>query len=146
MLKRKTGRFSPTDSDISSKVTLSVLRLPALTEAESLSCVFGLLPPQPAVVTGTSISCQSPAPELLPPVPSGHGEEDESPKCRHQVVVNFSLDSVCLSALRSHDPSCGAGVRSRDHHHGQHDLLRLWRRQPTQPELPVRRTVTHTGQ
>lgn len=57
--------------------------------------------------------------------------------------MNFSLDSVCLSALRSHDPPCVAGVWSRDHHHGQHDLLRLWRRQPTQPELPVRHTVTH---
>lgn len=77
-LRNVPRRFSPTDSGISSQVTLSVLQLPALTEAESLSCVFGLLPPQPAVITGTSISCQSPAPELLPPVPSGHGEEDKS--------------------------------------------------------------------
>lgn len=57
-----------------SKVTLSVIQLPALTEAESLSCVFGLLPPQPAIVTGTSITCQSPAPELLPLMPTGSGE------------------------------------------------------------------------
>ncbi|XP_034721101.1 plexin-B1-like, partial [Etheostoma cragini] len=54
-----------------SKVTLSVVQLPALPEAESLSCVFGLQSPQPAVVTGTSITCQSPAPELLPPMLTG---------------------------------------------------------------------------
>ncbi|XP_028265419.1 plexin-B1 [Parambassis ranga] len=53
------------------QVTLSVIQLPALTEAESLTCVFGLLPSQPAIITGTSISCQSPAPELLPPMPPG---------------------------------------------------------------------------
>ncbi|XP_008293461.1 plexin-B1 [Stegastes partitus] len=53
------------------QVTLSVIQLPALTRAESLSCVFGLLPPQPAVVMGTSITCQSPAPELLPSMPTG---------------------------------------------------------------------------
>ncbi|XP_029975056.1 plexin-B1-like isoform X2 [Salarias fasciatus] len=53
------------------QVTLSVLRLPALTEAEPLSCVFGLLPPRPAVVMGTSITCQSPPPETLPDMPAG---------------------------------------------------------------------------
>ncbi|KAM6924429.1 plexin-B3 [Xenentodon cancila] len=52
------------------QITLSVLRLPALKEAESLSCVFGLLPPQPAHVMGISVTCQSPAPELLPAMPS----------------------------------------------------------------------------
>ncbi|KAM8754498.1 plexin-B3 isoform 2-T3 [Acanthopagrus schlegelii] len=57
--------------DEQTQVTLSVIQLPALTEAESLSCVFGLLPPQPAIVMGTSITCQSPAPELLPPMPTG---------------------------------------------------------------------------
>ncbi|KAK5873239.1 hypothetical protein PBY51_018300 [Eleginops maclovinus] len=57
--------------DQQTQVTLSVLKLPALTGAESLSCVFGLLPPQPAIVTGTSITCQSPAPELLPPMLTG---------------------------------------------------------------------------
>ncbi|TNN44533.1 Plexin-B1 [Liparis tanakae] len=51
--------------DEQTQVTLSVVQLPVL-EAESLSCVFGLLPPEPAVVTATSITCQSPAPELLP--------------------------------------------------------------------------------
>uniref|UniRef100_A0A7N8YM19 Plexin-B1 n=1 Tax=Mastacembelus armatus TaxID=205130 RepID=A0A7N8YM19_9TELE len=48
-----------------------VAQLPALTEVESLSCVFGRLPPQAAIVVGTSITCQSPAPELLPPMPTG---------------------------------------------------------------------------
>ncbi|TDH11058.1 hypothetical protein EPR50_G00081510 [Perca flavescens] len=57
--------------DEQTQVTLSVVQLPDLTEAESLSCVFGLLPPLPAVVTGTSITCQSPAPELLPPMLTG---------------------------------------------------------------------------
>ncbi|GLD73163.1 plexin-B1-like isoform X1, partial [Lates japonicus] len=51
--------------DEQTQVTLSVVQLPILTESESLSCVFGLLPPRP-VVMGTSITCQSPH-ELLPP-------------------------------------------------------------------------------
>uniref|UniRef100_A0A669D5J2 Plexin B3 n=1 Tax=Oreochromis niloticus TaxID=8128 RepID=A0A669D5J2_ORENI len=41
------------------QVTLSVPQLPALAEEESLSCIFGLLPPQPAIVMGNSITCQS---------------------------------------------------------------------------------------
>ncbi|XP_015824262.3 plexin-B3 [Nothobranchius furzeri] len=53
------------------QVTLTVLQLPALKGAEVLSCVFGNLPPQPAVVKETSIACQSPAPELLPATPAG---------------------------------------------------------------------------
>lgn len=57
--------------DEQTQVTLSVIQLPALAETESLSCVFGRLSPQPAVVMGTSITCQSPAPELLPPMPEG---------------------------------------------------------------------------
>uniref|UniRef100_A0A4W6EKG8 Plexin-B1 n=1 Tax=Lates calcarifer TaxID=8187 RepID=A0A4W6EKG8_LATCA len=57
--------------DEQTQVTLSVVQLPVLTESESLSCVFGLLPPQPTIVMGTSITCQSPAPELLPPIPTG---------------------------------------------------------------------------
>ncbi|CAF95457.1 unnamed protein product, partial [Tetraodon nigroviridis] len=57
--------------DQQTQVTLSVGRLPALAEAESLSCVFGLLPPGPAVVMGTSITCQSPVPELLQPMQAG---------------------------------------------------------------------------
>ncbi|XP_067383981.1 plexin-B3 isoform X2 [Channa argus] len=54
------------------QVMLSVFQLPTLTELEPLSCVFGLLPPQPAIVMGTSITCQSPAPGLLPPMPTGN--------------------------------------------------------------------------
>ncbi|GLD58812.1 plexin-B1-like isoform X1, partial [Lates japonicus] len=57
--------------DEQTQVTLSVVQLPILTESESLSCVFGLLPPRPTIVMGTSITCQSPAPELLPPIPTG---------------------------------------------------------------------------
>uniref|UniRef100_H3CLL7 Sema domain-containing protein n=1 Tax=Tetraodon nigroviridis TaxID=99883 RepID=H3CLL7_TETNG len=57
--------------DQQTQVTLSVGRLPALAEAESLSCVFGLLPPGPAIVMGTSITCQSPVPELLQPMQAG---------------------------------------------------------------------------
>lgn len=54
------------------QVTLSVIKLPTLSEAESLSCIFGILPPQPAVVMGTSITCQSPEPALLPDMATGH--------------------------------------------------------------------------
>ncbi|XP_070695560.1 plexin-B3 [Pempheris klunzingeri] len=57
--------------DEQTQVTLSVVQLPALMEAESLSCIFGLLPSQPAIVMGSSITCQSPAPELLPPMLAG---------------------------------------------------------------------------
>ncbi|XP_078144168.1 plexin-B3 [Centroberyx gerrardi] len=57
--------------DEQTQVTLSVIQLPALSEAESLSCAFGLLLPQPAVVMGTRITCQSPPPEHLPPMPTG---------------------------------------------------------------------------
>uniref|UniRef100_A0A3P9AEV1 Sema domain-containing protein n=1 Tax=Esox lucius TaxID=8010 RepID=A0A3P9AEV1_ESOLU len=52
-------------------VSLTVAQLPTLSEDESLSCSFGTLPPQPAVVAGTTITCQSPLPELLPPNPPG---------------------------------------------------------------------------
>uniref|UniRef100_A0A7N9B1S8 Plexin-B1 n=1 Tax=Mastacembelus armatus TaxID=205130 RepID=A0A7N9B1S8_9TELE len=51
--------------DEQTQVTLSVAQLPALTEVESLSCVFGRLPPQAAIVVGTSITCQSPAPDIM---------------------------------------------------------------------------------
>ncbi|XP_013855430.1 plexin-B3 [Austrofundulus limnaeus] len=53
------------------QVTLSVLQLPVLLGVESLSCVFGHLLPQPAVVQGTSVTCESPPPELLPALPTG---------------------------------------------------------------------------
>lgn len=47
-----------------------------------------------------------------------------------------------ISASRSCDPACLTGVWSRHHHYWQHDLLRLWSREPTEPELPVRRGNT----
>nr|XP_040025151.1 plexin-B1-like [Gasterosteus aculeatus aculeatus]XP_040025152.1 plexin-B1-like [Gasterosteus aculeatus aculeatus] len=64
-------RPSNQSKDEQTPVTMVVVQLPSLTDAESLSCVFGLLPPQPARVTATSITCQSPAPELLPPMLKG---------------------------------------------------------------------------
>uniref|UniRef100_A0A6Q2XHS7 Sema domain-containing protein n=1 Tax=Esox lucius TaxID=8010 RepID=A0A6Q2XHS7_ESOLU len=62
-----------------------VAQLPTLSEDESLSCSFGTLPPQPAVVAGTTITCQSPLPELLPPNPPGS-------------VCVCILTSVCVSS------------------------------------------------
>ncbi|XP_041860181.1 plexin-B1 [Melanotaenia boesemani] len=53
------------------QVILSVIQLPVLQEPESLSCVFGHLAPQHAIVMGTSVTCQSPAPALLPATPTG---------------------------------------------------------------------------
>ncbi|KAL1020531.1 hypothetical protein UPYG_G00001320 [Umbra pygmaea] len=53
------------------QVILTVAQLPTLSDEEPLSCSFGTLPPQPAVVTGTTITCQSPQPQLLPPSPPG---------------------------------------------------------------------------
>uniref|UniRef100_A0A9J8BCJ4 Plexin B3 n=1 Tax=Cyprinus carpio carpio TaxID=630221 RepID=A0A9J8BCJ4_CYPCA len=45
-----------------------------LSADESLSCAFGSLAAQPAVVMENRITCQSPAPEQLPPSPPGNGE------------------------------------------------------------------------
>ncbi|XP_063064804.1 plexin-B3 isoform X2 [Engraulis encrasicolus] len=53
------------------QVSFTVAQLPMLTGDESLSCRFGELPPQPAVVRDNSITCQSPRPELLPQSPEG---------------------------------------------------------------------------
>ncbi|KAG7472671.1 hypothetical protein MATL_G00111400 [Megalops atlanticus] len=53
------------------EVSLTVAQLPSLSEEESLSCSFGNLNVQPAVVKATSITCQSPPPELLPPSSPG---------------------------------------------------------------------------
>ncbi|TNM86527.1 hypothetical protein fugu_006757 [Takifugu bimaculatus] len=85
------------------QVTLSVVQLPVLTEAESLSCVFGLLPPQPAVVTGTSITCQSPVPELLPPMPTG------SDHMILPVSLVFGHVTIATSNMTFYD--CGAVSR-----------------------------------
>ncbi|TTB56408.1 Plexin-B3 [Bagarius yarrelli] len=53
------------------QVSFSVLPLPALSKNESLSCAFGVLPAEPAIVDGNRITCQSPPPRLLPPNPPG---------------------------------------------------------------------------
>uniref|UniRef100_A0A671KUS0 Plexin-B1 n=1 Tax=Sinocyclocheilus anshuiensis TaxID=1608454 RepID=A0A671KUS0_9TELE len=49
-----------------------LLQLPVLSKDESLSCAFGSLAAQPAVVMENRITCQSPAPEQLPPSPPGN--------------------------------------------------------------------------
>uniref|UniRef100_A0A8C5GV71 Plexin-B1-like n=1 Tax=Gouania willdenowi TaxID=441366 RepID=A0A8C5GV71_GOUWI len=86
------------------QVTLTVIQLPALTVAESLSCVFGLLPPLPAVVMGTSITCQSPAPELLPLMPSESDEDRDAstPHLDSDVRTHLSVHPVCPSCLSKH--------------------------------------------
>ncbi|KAK5909057.1 hypothetical protein CgunFtcFv8_017062 [Champsocephalus gunnari] len=89
--------------DQQTQVTLSVLKLPALTGVESLSCVFGLLPPQPAIVMGTSITCQSPAPELLPPMLT------ESDHMVLPVSVMFGHVTVTTGNITFYD--CGAVSR-----------------------------------
>ncbi|KAI5610501.1 plexin-B3, partial [Silurus asotus] len=53
------------------QVSFTVLPLPALSTDESLSCAFGTLPAEPAIVEGNRITCQSPPPILLPPTPPG---------------------------------------------------------------------------
>ncbi|XP_036435387.1 plexin-B3 [Colossoma macropomum] len=53
------------------QVSFTVLQLPTLSEDEALSCAFGTLPAQPAVVMENRITCQSPPPKLLPPTPRG---------------------------------------------------------------------------
>lgn len=57
-----------------SQVSFMVLPLPALSEDESLSCAFGTLPAEPAIVNANRITCQSPPPIRLPPSPPGSGE------------------------------------------------------------------------
>ncbi|XP_064156633.1 plexin-B3 [Anguilla rostrata] len=52
------------------QVFLTVVQLPSLSEEEALTCSFGDLRDQPAVVK-ESIVCQSPLPEDLPPSPPG---------------------------------------------------------------------------
>uniref|UniRef100_A0A8C1WFB5 Plexin-B1 n=1 Tax=Cyprinus carpio TaxID=7962 RepID=A0A8C1WFB5_CYPCA len=56
------------------QVSFTVLQLPVLSKDESLSCAFGSLAAQAAVVMENRITCQSPAPEQLPPSPPGNGE------------------------------------------------------------------------
>uniref|UniRef100_A0A8C1D531 Plexin-B1 n=1 Tax=Cyprinus carpio carpio TaxID=630221 RepID=A0A8C1D531_CYPCA len=54
------------------QVSFTVLQLPVLSKDESLSCAFGSLAAQAAVVMENRITCQSPAPEQLPPSPPGN--------------------------------------------------------------------------
>ncbi|XP_030639856.1 plexin-B3 [Chanos chanos] len=58
--------------DEETQVSFTVEQLPALSESESLSCAFGNLPAQSAVVMENKITCQSPSPELLPQSPPGN--------------------------------------------------------------------------
>ncbi|KAM4738105.1 plexin-B3 isoform 1-T4 [Anableps anableps] len=85
------------------QVTMSVIKLPVLRGEESLSCVFGDLPPQPAVVMGTNLTCQSPAPELLPPMPSG------SDHMILPVSLMFGHVTVTMGNMTFYD--CGAVSR-----------------------------------
>ncbi|KAG7519548.1 hypothetical protein JOB18_011235 [Solea senegalensis] len=90
-------------ADEQTQVTLSVVQLPSLTEAEPLSCVFGLLAHQPAIVMGTSITCQSPAPELLPPMPSGSD---------HMILpVSLTFGHVTIATGNMTFYDCGAVSR-----------------------------------
>uniref|UniRef100_H3CGU4 Sema domain-containing protein n=1 Tax=Tetraodon nigroviridis TaxID=99883 RepID=H3CGU4_TETNG len=88
--------------DQQTQVTLSVGRLPALAEAESLSCVFGLLPPGPAIVMGTSITCQSPVPELLQPMQAGsdHMALPVSLVFGHVTIATSSMTFYDCAAFR----------------------------------------------
>uniref|UniRef100_A0AAZ3PL09 Plexin-B1 n=1 Tax=Oncorhynchus tshawytscha TaxID=74940 RepID=A0AAZ3PL09_ONCTS len=80
------------------QVSLVVALLPTLSEEEeSLSCSFGTLAPQPAVVTGTTITCQSPLPELLPPSPPG------SDHVSLRVSVMFRDVTICSSDIIFYD-------------------------------------------
>ncbi|TRY72826.1 hypothetical protein DNTS_009524 [Danionella cerebrum] len=54
------------------QVSFTVIQLPVLSKDESLSCAFGNLAAHPAVVMENRITCQSPAPEQLPPSPPGN--------------------------------------------------------------------------
>ncbi|KAF0036111.1 hypothetical protein F2P81_011423 [Scophthalmus maximus] len=98
---------TPTDTDTSTPcepdVTLSVIQLPNLTKAESLFCVFGLLQPQPAIIMGTSITCQTPAPELLPDMPAG------SDHMVLPVSLKFGHVTITTGHLTFYD--CGAVSR-----------------------------------
>lgn len=98
------------------QVTLSVLQLPSLSSSESLSCEFGHLSPSPAHITGSTITCQSPAPQLLPAMPRGtdHMIMPVSLKFGHVTVTTGNMtfydcgavsrlnqSSQCLSCVSS---------------------------------------------
>uniref|UniRef100_A0A673JCD0 Plexin-B1-like n=1 Tax=Sinocyclocheilus rhinocerous TaxID=307959 RepID=A0A673JCD0_9TELE len=82
------------------QVSFTVLQLPVLSKDESLSCAFGSLAAQPAVVMENRITCQSPAPEQLPPSPPGNGE------CMACVSSMWPCHWCVKDELCTHDKSC----------------------------------------
>ncbi|RXM27602.1 Plexin-B1 [Acipenser ruthenus] len=95
-------RVSPANRsrDVPTEVSLTVPRLPSLGEGESFFCVFGALPGQPAVVTGTEVTCQSPLPEQVPPSDPG----------KDHVAVRLSLkfSGVVVAAVEFIFYDCSA--------------------------------------
>ncbi|XP_058873186.1 LOW QUALITY PROTEIN: plexin-B1 [Acipenser ruthenus] len=95
-------RVSPANRsrDVPTEVSLAVPRLPSLGEGESFFCVFGALPGQPAVVTGTEVTCQSPLPEQVPPSDPG----------KDHVAVRLSLkfSGVVVAAVEFIFYDCSA--------------------------------------
>ncbi|KAJ8017304.1 hypothetical protein DPEC_G00016450 [Dallia pectoralis] len=83
--------------DEQTQVSLTVAQLPSLSEDESLSCSFGTLPRQPAVVMGTTITCQTPQPQLLPPSTPGSDHMSLS------VSVMFGNVTVTASKMTFYD-------------------------------------------
>ncbi|XP_004086439.1 plexin-B1-like [Oryzias latipes] len=85
------------------QVTLSVAQLPALEKTEFLSCIFGQLSPQPAVIVGTKVTCQSPEPELLPTTPTGKD---------HMILpVSLTLGHVTITTGNMTFYDCGSVSR-----------------------------------
>uniref|UniRef100_A0AAR2LD44 PSI domain-containing protein n=1 Tax=Pygocentrus nattereri TaxID=42514 RepID=A0AAR2LD44_PYGNA len=82
----------------------TVLLLNILHSTISLSCAFGTLPAQPAVVMENRITCQSPPPKLLPPTPRDlcvsisseqmSCQSPSVPKDGRVVRVWFEMDNV----------------------------------------------------
>uniref|UniRef100_A0A669C9W2 Plexin-B1 n=1 Tax=Oreochromis niloticus TaxID=8128 RepID=A0A669C9W2_ORENI len=136
------------------QVTLSVPQLPALAEEESLSCIFGLLPPQPAIVMGNSITCQS-----LPRSTSHHCPQEAvsrnlSLMFGHVTVTTGNMTFYdCMAVSRLNQSSqCLACVSSVwrcnwcpldqlcTHNHScpnQHIILNHRVRRPTAPSVSI---------
>ncbi|XP_061662266.1 plexin-B3 isoform X3 [Syngnathoides biaculeatus] len=89
--------------DQQTEVTLSLSQLPVLTVADSLSCVFHHIPPQPAFINGTSITCQSPKPALLPLLPT------ESDHIILPLSLTFGDVTISTATITFYD--CGAVSR-----------------------------------
>lgn len=81
-------------------VSFTVAQLPTLSGDEALSCSFGGLPSQTAVVMENRITCQSPKPELLPPSPPG------SDHMALRVSLMFGEVTITHANLTFYD--CGA--------------------------------------